>query len=884
MRFPRGRREAALHRFHGGENLSSIREVLPNGLEVLVERVGLAPVAAVVTAYRAGSGLECERNRGYSHFLEHMLFKGTRGRTSSEFWQIIQRDGGIANAYTTRDATAYFEVVPASRLEDALDLEADRMCNALLDPSDIASERSVVLEERRTSCVDSPSGALDEALHLAAFDSHPCRHPILGYESDISGFEESPLRRHYEEFYSPCNAFLVVTGGIDPDEAMRMVERFFSRVPPGGGRKEMEADDTARGRRVVTLEHPSNLPRLSVAWRAPAGTHEDWPLLDMAATWLAAGRSSRLEELLVQTGAALSVSASLPASAGPGLFAVRATLSPGTDADEVLAIIERETAALATEPLTEAQTEEIRVQHRSVRIISISGPAGLAGEVSLGLAMYGDPRYHEKMIERIDRAGAEDMARACRRWLDPGEQVVARLVPTGVKGKPGVFVRGQGMRIDVAVPDELDLLGVEIPGDMLQPPSRSISQGCCDMTLENGMRVLLLEDRTFPTACVAFATGIASLAEPEGLEGLADVTVESMHYGTDEQRYVEFNGRLEKRGADLDFTAGTEYSHGSIMLVGADLEQAVSFVSDLLARPAFREEDVVRVVEEKLVALGRRRESPFSMAVDELWRLTSDPPSTAGIPTEASVGSITPDAVREFHRVSCRPSLTRLALVGCFDRQAASAMVEEVFGGWIEPEGPSPAPRFSAMPREPAERRTAMEGRTQSAVLVAVSAPPVDHPDSPAIALANAILGDGMSSRLGAAVRERRGLAYEVGSEVIATRARGRLLVYLTTSGDGTGDSLALVRGELARMAEAGVTEEELRLAKASLLSKHTMSLMDHEPIAGYLAACSFFGRPLSHDVSELSRVSSLTPEDVRSACSRWLGGPQFVSIAGPGG
>ncbi|NLP05577.1 insulinase family protein [Candidatus Fermentibacteria bacterium] len=863
--------------------MSRVSATLPNGLEVLVERVGLAPVAAVVAAYRAGSGLEGPHNRGYSHFLEHMLFKGTRRRTSSEFWQIIQRDGGIANAYTARDATAYFEVVPASRLEDVLDLEADRMCNALLDPDDIASERSVVLEERRTSCVDSPSGALDEALHLAAFDRHPVRHPILGYESDISAFEEGPLRRHYEEFYSPGNAFLVVAGGVDPGEVMRAVERFFSRIPPGAGRRKMETSDPATGLRTVTLEHPSNLPRLSVAWRAPAGTHEDWPLLDMAATWLAAGRSSRLEELLVQTGAALSVSASLSPSAGPGLFAVRATLSPGTDSDEVLGIIERETEALASEPLTEKQMEEIRVQHRSVRIISSSGPAGLAGEVSLGLAMFGDPRHHEKMIERIDRTGAEDLARACRRWLDPGERIVARLVPTGVRSRPEAPGIESAVREDVAVPDDLDLLGVEIPGDMLKPPSRSISEGCAESVLENGMRVLLLEDRTFPTACVAFATGIASEEEPEGLEGLADVTVESMHYGTEDQRYVEFNGRLEKRGANLDFTAGAEHSQGSIMLVGKDLKEAVSFVSDLLARPAFREEDVARVVEEKLVALGRRRESPFSVAVDELWRLTSDPPSMAGIPSEESVRSITPDAVREFHRASCRPSRTTLAVVGRFDRRAVLATIEEAFGSWAEPDGPPPVTRCAAMPRDPAEIRITMEGRTQSALLLAVPAPPMDHPDSPAIALANAVLGDGMSSRLGAAVRERRGLAYEVGSEVIATRSRGRLLVYLATSGNGTDESLALVRSELARMASEGVTEAELRLAAASILSKHTMALMDYEPIAGYLAECSFLGRPLSYDVSELSRMSALTPADVTSACSRWMKGPQFACTAGPG-
>lgn len=863
--------------------MSRVSATLPNGLEVLVERVGLAPVAAVVAAYRAGSGLEGPHNRGYSHFLEHMLFKGTRSRTSSEFWQIITRDGGIANAYTTRDATAYFEVVPASRLEDALELEADRMCNALLDPGDIASERSVVLEERRTSCIDSPSGALDEALHLAALDSHPSRHPILGYESDISGFEEGPLRRHYEEFYSPGNAFLVVTGGVDPDGVMRAVERFFSRVPPGGGRREIETGDPASGPRTVTLEHPSNLPRISLAWRAPSGTHEDWPLLDMAATRLAAGRSSRLEELLVQTGAALSVSASLSPSAGPGLFAVRATLSPGTDVEEALGIIERETAALASEPLTEEQMEEIRVQHRSVRIISSSGPAGLAGEISMGLAMYGDPGHHVKTIERIDRAGAEDLARACRKWLDPGERVVARLVPTGVRSRyevPGIEFDGHE---EVVAPEGLDLLGVEIPGDMLKPPSRSISEGCTVSVLENGMRVLLLEDRTFPTACVAFATGIASEAEPKGLEGLADVTVESMHYGTEDQRYGEFNGRLEKRGADLGFTAGPEHSQGSIMLVGTDLEEAVSFASDLLSRPAFRDEDVARVVEEKLVALGRRLESPFSVAVDEMWRLTSDPPSMAGVPTEESVRSITPDAVREFHRVSCRPSRTTLAVVGCFDRGAVLAMAEEAFGGWAEPDRPPLTARSTAMPRDPAERRITMEGRTQSAVLVTVPAPPMDHPDFPAIALANAVLGEGMSSRLGTAVRERRGLAYEVGSEVVATRSRGRLMVYLATSGAGASESLALVTHELARMASEGVTEAELRLATASILSKHTMSLMDYEPIAGYLAECSFFERPLTHDVSELSRMSALTAADVTSSCSYWIGGPQFVCIAGPG-
>ena len=217
---------------------------LDNGLKVLFVVDQKAPLATFQIWYRVGSRDEPSGKSGMSHLLEHMMFKGTRKHSSKEFTGIIQRNGGTDNAHTTKDYTMYHQSLPSDKIGLSVVLEADRMKNVLLDPKEVESERKVVMEERRMRSEDDPQNALYELVVATALKAHPYRRPVIGWMSDIASIEHTDLRRHYETYYSPENAFIVVAGDVNPEALLPHIRESFGAIPPA----------SSQMRRTVSVE------------------------------------------------------------------------------------------------------------------------------------------------------------------------------------------------------------------------------------------------------------------------------------------------------------------------------------------------------------------------------------------------------------------------------------------------------------------------------------------------------------------------------------------------------------------------------------------------------------------------------------------------------
>src|SRR5215468_5167652 len=206
---------------------------LDNGLRVLVLEDHRSPVVSVQVWYRVGSRNERPGATGLAHFLEHMMFKGTRARGKGEFSRLIEQNGGQDNAFTTQDVTSYYVNTTAEKVEMVLGLEADRMRNLLLDPKEIDSERQVVMEERRTRTEDDPDGLLSEEMMSLAFKAHPYRWPVIGWMEDIRRINPTELRAFYDTYYQPNNALLVVVGDVTAATLMTRIRELFGQIPRG---------------------------------------------------------------------------------------------------------------------------------------------------------------------------------------------------------------------------------------------------------------------------------------------------------------------------------------------------------------------------------------------------------------------------------------------------------------------------------------------------------------------------------------------------------------------------------------------------------------------------------------------------------------------------
>jgi zinc protease len=406
-------------------------EVLPNGLKVLLVEAPKAPVVSVQVWYRVGTRNEVPGLTGLSHMLEHMMFKGTPTVPIKVFDRLIQKAGGTDNAFTYHDATAYYENLSADHLELALRLEADRMRNVLFDEKEFQSERDVVVEERRLRQEDDPIAALYEVVHPAAFSAHPYANPVIGWMHDIRGMRLDDLKHHYNTYYAPNNAVLVVSGAVRPAEALPLIRRYFGGIPRGPDPPPVRAvRPPQQGERRVYLRKEAELPYVVLAYPVPNARDADSLALDLLETILAGGRSSRLHRSLVyEKQLALSAGASNSRlSIDPNLFTIYASLLPGKTAEEVEKALEAEIERVKRDPVSDQELEKAKNQNEADFVMGMDSVYNL-GRGVMTVELSTTWKDFDRYIPDIRAVTAADVQRVAQKYLVSDHRTVGTLVP-----------------------------------------------------------------------------------------------------------------------------------------------------------------------------------------------------------------------------------------------------------------------------------------------------------------------------------------------------------------------------------------------------------------------------------------------------------------------
>ena len=410
--------------------------ILSNGMKVLLVEVPKAPVATVQVWYKVGSRNEVMGRAGLSHMLEHMMFKGTAKYPKGAFSRLIRKNGGIDNAFTSQDFTAYFENLAADRVELALELEADRMQGLLLDMPELTMEREVVKEERRLRTEDDPQGALVEALFAQAYLSHPYHWPVIGWFGDLDAMTLDDLQRHYDTYYSPNNATLVVVGDIKADSLLPTIKQLFEPIPRGPDPKPIATmEPEQKGERRFLLKRDAQVPFVMMGYRVPNFTSEDSYALDILDSILSHGKSSRLYQSLVyEQKSSLAVGAEYSfLQADPGLFYFYALVSPGQKPESVEDALHQEITRLQTDPPTEQELQRAKNQVEASRVFEQDSNfrhAMLLGQAeSIGAGW----RKIDQFVERIREVTAKDIQRVARQYLTEDNRTVGTLIPAPPK-------------------------------------------------------------------------------------------------------------------------------------------------------------------------------------------------------------------------------------------------------------------------------------------------------------------------------------------------------------------------------------------------------------------------------------------------------------------
>lgn len=406
--------------------------ILDNGLKVIVIEDHKAPLATFQIWYKVGSINEPIGKTGISHLLEHMMFKGTAKYGSKQFSNIIQRNGGMDNAFTTKDCTVYYQNLSSDRIHLSIELEADRMINLLLDHEEVISERNVVMEERRMRYDDNPQNYLYEETIAAAFKAHPYRWPVIGWMSDIESIERDDLLNHYRTYYSPDNAFIVIAGDVNTKAIVEKIKKEFGKIPPSKIKRHTAStkEPLQTGERRIYLKKEAELPFITMAYHTPVFPHKDSFALEVLSNILSAGKSSRLYKSIVyEQKIALNIYASYSGYYKyPFLFFFGASVAPGKKIEDVEKAILDEIEKIKNNAVNDEEVQKAKNQIEASFIFDKDSNSSMALNAGT-FELLGGWRLMDSYISEIRKINAADVQAVVKKYFTDDNKTVGILIP-----------------------------------------------------------------------------------------------------------------------------------------------------------------------------------------------------------------------------------------------------------------------------------------------------------------------------------------------------------------------------------------------------------------------------------------------------------------------
>jgi zinc protease len=424
---------------------------LKNGMRVIVKEDRRAPTAVQMVWYRVGSVDEVDGTSGVAHVLEHMMFKGTPSVGPGEFNKRVAAAGGRDNAFTSRDYTAYYQQVPKEKLEEMMQLEADRMRHLNVDAKEFEQEIKVVMEERRMRTDDNPQSKLFEQMTAVAFQAHPYRRPIIGWMNDLETMTVADAKAWYDTWYVPNNAYAVITGDVDHHAVFALAEKYYG---PLEGRalpvRKAQTEPTQEGVRKVSVKAPAELPVLIMGYKAPVlrDVEKDSEpyALDMLSAILDGHDAARFNKKLVRENkVALSVGIDYDATGrGPGMLYLHGTPSEGKTVADLEAALRAEIAHVQKDGVSEQELKRAKAQLLASQVYKLDSMFGQAMEIGQNESAGIPYQKISRMLEKLQQVTAAEIQAVAQKYFNDDALTIGVLDPQPLDGKarrPAVATR-----------------------------------------------------------------------------------------------------------------------------------------------------------------------------------------------------------------------------------------------------------------------------------------------------------------------------------------------------------------------------------------------------------------------------------------------------------
>ena len=814
---------------------------LENGLQLILRPDHSAPVVSAQAWCAAGSIHEDRwLGAGLSHVLEHMLFKGTSTRGGGRIDQEVQAAGGYMNAYTSFDRTVYWIDVPSTGAPIAIDILCDIFQNATLPADELIKELDVIRREMEMGN-DDPGRHSSRRLFEVAYTQSPYRYPIIGLPDIFNRLTRTEIAAYYHEKYAPNNCFLVIVGDFDPDTVIHRVTTAYK----GSGARPVPfpvipSEPPQVGSRETVEEGAIQLGQFHLAWHTPDIRHADTPALDVLSTLLGSGRSSRLYQAVREKANLVhSINAWIYTPSMAGLFGVSAVCDGeryGAARDLILAELDR----MKIELVSASELAKAVKQFTAATLSTRKTMEGQAQDLGSNWMVARDLNFSERYLSAVRQLTPEDIRAVANRYLVESGRTVYALLPKGSSSATAVHVENND-----------------------QYPIQKL-------TLSNGLTVLVKEDHRLPFVELRAAFNGGLLAENLQNCGITSLLARTLVKGTTTRNAQEIASEIESLGGSLDAYGGNHSFGVTAEVMREDFECGLHLFADVILRPTFPDEPLEREREAQIASLRGQRDQLLQCAFKSVRRqLFGDQgyglDSTG---TEASLKAISRHDLQEFHHRLMVPNNGVLAVFGDVHMEAVRGALEAALGGWK----PSNLAQQTATIVSHARVPHVIEEREKEQAVLALGFPGTtfDHADRYALELIQEACSD-MGSRLFMRVRDELGLAYYVGASNFLGRTPGLFAFYCGTSPE----QLELVEAELRQQAENlrrdGLTEEELKRAKAKILGQKKIARQDLGGFALSVALDELYGLGYLNFEGDDARYNGVTLQQVQEVAQRYF-------------
>lgn len=804
---------------------------LDNGIRVFIKQVKSAPVVAVNFWVKVGSVNEMPGEEGYSHLIEHMMFKGTPTYPYGTVDNEIKKMGAQQNAFTANDYTCYYLVGASRFFEKMMELQADAVFNSSFDANELAKETQVVIEELKMS-LDNPSNRVVLLLMEEAFRVHPYRHPIVGYLKNLEEVTRDKLYEFYKKFYVPGNIWIVVVGDVDPQSAFEVIKKHAGNIParplPQQTIPEEPAQENLR-ERVEFAEIQHSYVRMG--WKVPGINSVDRFPLFVVAQLIGGGQSSWLwRELVEAEQLAVSAGAGFYTSQFPMLFQVGGV----TTSSKVRRFTEAAKKIVYRLISGEISPEELEKAKQQIIANDVFGRETAENQASdYGhFAMLADVNDADKFVASIREVNIEDIRRVAVEYFKDSALTIARLETR---------------------PPEADALPQMI-------------------TLENGLKLILKENHASPLVSVSVKIGAGGLREEKREAGLANLTAHMLAKGAVGLSTEEINEKFEGMGTRFSVNASKSYVGFNLQTLSENFLPSLDLLINILEKPDFPGSELDKM-KTKVGEWIKADE-------DDLYKFTSNALLEAlfpGSPVGYSVYGKPDDIKRfkasdlkDFHKKHYVAGNMVVAIVGDF---YASELKENLLAGFGRFSSSKPkelkAASFKEI-KEPIEVKL-QKNREQAQIIYAARTFSAADEKVPAMTVAQTILSGSMSSRLFQNLRARDSLAYSTWAYNVGMADNGYFMAAISTAAPKTATATLRLKEEIDLFREKGFSQQEFEDAKKYIIGQHALSLVDSMSQADNFTADEFFGKGFDYFKKYPSVIEATTMDQVKAVAQEYL-------------